>query len=95
MAERRGLFFNNVLALFAFMVAKLEFPIIKKKNPLEKKKIDKFIISLYPVQLCGALILLLFLLSRKQVMSFVTKKITTISSNLVNFILKIEMENRT
>ena len=87
------LFSDNVLALFAVMVAKLDFPIIKKKRPQEKK-IDKFISLLYPVQLRGVLILLLFSRSRKEMLSFVIKKITTISSNSVNFILKLELENR-
>ena len=76
------------------MVAKLDFPSIKRKST-QKKKIDKFIILLYPVQLHGVFILFLFSRSRAEVVSFVIKKIITTSSNSVNFILKIEMENRT
>ena len=75
------------------MVANLDFPSIKRKST-QKKKIDKFIILLYPVQLRGVLVLLLFSRSRAEVVSFVIKKIITTSSNSVNFILKIEMENR-
>ena len=75
------------------MVAKLDFPSIKRKST-QKKKIDKFIILLYPVQLYGVLILFLFSRSRAEVVSFVIKKIITTSSNSVNFILTIEMENR-
>ena len=56
---------------------------------------DKLSLSLYPVHLRGVLILFLFLRSRVEKVSFVTKKITTTSSNSVNFILKIEMESRT
>ena len=58
---------------------------------------DKLSLSLYPVHLREALILFLFSRSRdsKESVSFVIKKITTTSSNSVNFILKIEMESRT
>ena len=45
------------------MVGKLQLLIIKRKCP--QKRINKLIISLYPVQLHGALILFLFLRSRK------------------------------
>ena len=81
------------MALFSVMVVKLDFPIIKRKT--STTKMDKLSLSLYPVHLCGVLILFLFSRSRVEKVSFVTKKITTTSSNSVNFILKIEMESRT
>ena len=85
-------FSDNFLALFAVMVAKLDFPVT-----VTKRKMDKLSLSPYPVHLREVLILFLFSRSResKESVSFVIKKITTTSSNSVNFILKIEMESRT
>ena len=58
-------FSDNVLALFAVMLLNLT-SLLSKEKVHKSKKIDKFIILLYPVQLRGVLILLLLSRSRKE-----------------------------
>ena len=58
-------FSDNVLALFGVMLLNLT-SLLSKEKVHKSKKIDKFIILLYPVQLRGVLILRLFSRSRKE-----------------------------